>query len=210
MSDDNRLDTKTKILDAAEKLIIQLGPDKASLRKITEEAGVNVAAINYHFGSKNNMVSAIMARILNPISDELREGLEKIVADALPGLPSLEDILRCHLVPLLNFSINHPDYQDMFSLLHSSFDDKNIFKNQIKQITQKTTQYYGECLVRIFPNTPQQRVFKKLAIFKNMATGIMYGDCIMEESLDVLGLDGNRETLMEEMIKFAAAGFRAS
>lgn len=209
MSEDNISDTKTKILDAAERLIMQLGPEKTSLRKITEEAGVNIAAINYHFGSKNNMVSAIIAKLLNPVVEELLHGLERLMAEALPALPPLEAILKCHLVPILNFSIRHPDYEKMFSRLHVSYDDENLFKNQIKQITEKTTRYYGECLIRVLPEIPEKRVLKRLAIFKNMITGIMYGDCIMEESLEVLGLDGDREKLIEEMIMFAAAGFRA-
>lgn len=210
MTEDSLLDTKTKILDAAEKLIIELGQEKASLRKITEEAGVNVAAINYHFGSKNNMISALIARLLNPLVDELLHGLEQIMADASPDLPSLEAILKCHLVPLLQFSIHHPDYENMFTRLIKSYDDENIFKNQMRQITQKTTRYYGDCLVKVLPDLSEHTVLQRLAIFKNMAIGIMYGDCIMEESLDVLGLDGNRERLLEEMIKFAAAGFRVN
>ncbi|MBF0301676.1 MAG: TetR/AcrR family transcriptional regulator [Desulfamplus sp.] len=209
MSEDNPLDTKTKILDAAERLIIQLGPEKASLRKITEEAGVNVAAINYHFGSKNNMLSAIMARLLNPTVDELLHGLERLMADAAPDLPPLEAIIRCHLVPMLDFSFYHPDYESMFSRLHVSYDDENIFRNQIRQITEKTTKYYGECLIKVLPHIPEETVLRRLAVFKNTATGIMYGDRIMEESLAVLALDGNRQVLLEEMVRFAAAGFRA-
>ncbi|MBF0376700.1 MAG: TetR/AcrR family transcriptional regulator [Desulfamplus sp.] len=215
MPDDNQFlennpsDTKIKILDAAEKLIIELGTEKASLRKITEAAGVNIAAINYHFGSKNNMLSALMARFLNPLVEDLLNGLENLMVSSAPALPNLEDIVRSHLLPMLNFSINHPDYEKMFSRLHVSYDDENIFKNQIKRITEKTTKYYGECLVKVLPHIPEKTVLKKLAIFKNMATGIMYGDCIMEETIDVLGLDGNREEFIEDMIKFAAAGFRA-
>ncbi len=202
-------DTKTKILDAAERLIIQLGAEKVSLRKITEEAGVNVASINYHFGSKNNMLSAIMVRFLNPLVEELLYRLKKLMSDSAPQLPSVEDILRCYLVPMLNFSINHPDYEKMFSRLYISYDDENIFKNQIKQITEKTTKYYGECLVKVLNNIPEERTLKRLAIFKNMATGVMYGDCIMEESIEVLGVDGNREELLEEIVRFAAAGFKS-
>lgn len=209
MSEDNTSDTKTKILDAAERLITQFGPEKASLRKITEEAGVNVAAINYHFGSKNNMLSAIMARLLNPTVDELLHGLERLMSDAAPALPPLEAIIRCHLVPMLDFSFYHPDYESMFSRLHVSYDDENIFRNQIRQITERTTKYYAECLIKVLSDVPEETIFKRLAIFKNMATGIMYGDRIMEESLEVLGIDKSREELLEEMVKFAAAGFRA-
>ncbi len=88
-------------------------------------------------------------------------------------------------------------------------DDENIFRNQIRQITERTTKYYAECLIKVLSDVPEETIFKRLAIFKNMATGIMYGDRIMEESLEVLGIDKNREELLEEMVKFAAAGFRA-
>ena len=74
------IDTKTRILEAAEKLIVQYGPEKATLRRITAEAGVNLAAINYHFGSKANLENAILARFLDPIEArriQLLEAAEK-------------------------------------------------------------------------------------------------------------------------------------
>ena len=49
---DNRLsDTRARILDAAERLFMAHGYDGTSMRQITGEAGVNLAAVNYHFGS---------------------------------------------------------------------------------------------------------------------------------------------------------------
>lgn len=209
LSKNPQLDTKNKILDAAEKLIMELGAEKASLRKITEEAGVNIAAINYHFGSKNNLLSAIMARFLNPLMEELLYGLQELMAENAPALPPLKSIIRCHLIPMLNFSIKYPDYERIFSRLHLSYDDENIFKNQIKEITEKTTKYYSRCLIKVLPEIPEKTVLKRFAIFKNMSTAIMYGDCLMDESLDVLGLDPDREELVEEMVKMAATVFRA-
>jgi len=68
-------DTKTRILDAAEALMLQHGADRTSLRMITTEADVNLAAINYHFGSKENLVDEVFARYVRPIIDAQLEGL---------------------------------------------------------------------------------------------------------------------------------------
>ena len=48
------IDTKQKILDAAEQLIAEQGYAATSLRQIIAEAGVNLASIHYHFGSKDD------------------------------------------------------------------------------------------------------------------------------------------------------------
>ncbi len=62
------LDTKTRILNAAEKLFGMNGFDATSLRDITAEAQVNLAAVNYHFQSKDSLIDAIIERRILPIN----------------------------------------------------------------------------------------------------------------------------------------------
>ena len=62
-------DTKTRILDAAEALFVQGGFESMSMRQITSAAGVNLAAANYHFGSKDALIQAVLARQLDPLND---------------------------------------------------------------------------------------------------------------------------------------------
>ncbi|KFZ31581.1 TetR family transcriptional regulator [Pseudidiomarina salinarum] len=59
-----RLTTKEKILNAAEALFAEQGFEQTSLRQITAEAEVNLASVNYHFGSKKALIQAVMARYL--------------------------------------------------------------------------------------------------------------------------------------------------
>jgi len=61
-------DTKTRILDAAEKLFGKNGFDATSLRDITTEADVNLAAVNYHFQSKDSLIDAVIARRIEPLN----------------------------------------------------------------------------------------------------------------------------------------------
>ena len=62
--------TKTKILDTAERLFAQKGFDAVSLRNIVEAAKVNLAAVHYHFGSKQALLHAVVSRRLRPVNDE--------------------------------------------------------------------------------------------------------------------------------------------
>ena len=74
-------DTKDRILDAGERLFAQRGFHTTSLRAVTSEAKVNLAAVNYHFGSKNTLLDAIMERRIKPLNEKrlqmLRQVLEK-------------------------------------------------------------------------------------------------------------------------------------
>lgn len=73
--------TVDKILDAAQSLFSERGFAETSLRMITSKAGVNLAAVNYHFGSKEALIQATFARFLTPFSREFREQLSCYVAD---------------------------------------------------------------------------------------------------------------------------------
>ena len=65
-----KMDTKTRILDTAERLFAQKGFDAVSLRNIIASAKVNLAAVHYHFGSKQALVHAVIGRRLRPINGE--------------------------------------------------------------------------------------------------------------------------------------------
>jgi len=75
-------DTVERILDAAEALFAERGFAETSLRTITSTAGVNLAAVNYHFGSKKELIQAVFARFLTPLCRELDDTLNELMADS--------------------------------------------------------------------------------------------------------------------------------
>src|ERR1700730_18661038 len=88
--------TKTRIMNAADKLFGLNGFDATSLRDITAEAQVNLAAVNYHFQSKESLIDAIIERRIGPINRSRFEML-----DAAGPSPSVEKIVEAFLLPLL-------------------------------------------------------------------------------------------------------------
>ena len=76
------IDTKQKILETAERLFGSQGYDATSLRHIIAEAGVNLAAIHYHFGSKEELLDELILRKIQPVNAERIALLDRIEAEA--------------------------------------------------------------------------------------------------------------------------------
>lgn len=75
-----QLDTVSRILDTAEMLFAEKGFAETSLRTITSKAKVNLAAVNYHFGSKKALIQAVFARYLDPFSERFNEEMDRLEA----------------------------------------------------------------------------------------------------------------------------------
>ncbi|QFT85285.1 putative HTH-type transcriptional regulator YttP [Halomonas sp. THAF12] len=73
-------DTVTRILDTAEVLFAERGFAETSLRNITSKAKVNLAAVNYHFGSKKSLIQAVFARYLDPFTERFHLALDELEA----------------------------------------------------------------------------------------------------------------------------------
>ncbi|PCI62495.1 MAG: TetR family transcriptional regulator [Gammaproteobacteria bacterium] len=95
--------TKNRILDAAEKLFADKGFNGTSLREITSLAEVNLAAVNYHFGSKKELIKAVMSRYMNELSPNLELALTNVCDSS--DKPSLVAVFSAFVEPLL--ALNH-------------------------------------------------------------------------------------------------------
>jgi AcrR family transcriptional regulator len=89
-------DTKTQILHAAEVLFARNGYATTTLREITELAGVNLAAVNYHFGSKERLVVELLDRLVLPITEQRIALLDEAEAGGSPGVT---EVLTAFLLP---------------------------------------------------------------------------------------------------------------
>nr|WP_281362571.1 TetR family transcriptional regulator [Marinifaba aquimaris] len=64
---------------SAQKQFAELGFEASSLRLITKNAGVNLAAVNYHFGSKKMLIQSVMDRSIRQFAPYLKEKLEQLI-----------------------------------------------------------------------------------------------------------------------------------
>ncbi len=97
--------TKARILDAAEALFMEHGFEATSLRHITAAAGVNLAAVNYHFGSKEELFQAVLTRRLDPMNQAARRAARRgSSAQPAPALVPCERILGALFIPALELA----------------------------------------------------------------------------------------------------------
>ncbi|GAB3154502.1 TetR/AcrR family transcriptional regulator [Amycolatopsis sp. NPDC004378] len=93
-------DTRSQLLDAAEHLFAEHGFRGASVRAITERAGANLAAVGYHFGSKAELLAAVVRRVVEPITAAQAAGLDRLLART--PHPPVADLVEAFAGPLFD------------------------------------------------------------------------------------------------------------
>lgn len=98
MNESNVRETKDRILDAAEHLIAHQGVEATSLRQITSAAEVNLAAVNYHFSTKDELVKSVYLRRIRPMNERRLQRLTEIESNEAW---TLDDLLDAFYEPVL-------------------------------------------------------------------------------------------------------------
>ena len=91
---------KRKLLDATERLIVEKGFDLVSVRDITGAVKANVAAVNYHFGSREELMDLVALRVMEPLNEERTKALETAERQRVEKTASVEDIVAAYVRPL--------------------------------------------------------------------------------------------------------------
>lgn len=97
-------DPRERILLAAQEVFLEQGFELATVREITLRAGVNVSAINYYFGSKDELLAAVLDRIMQPYTEARVTALAAAEASAAPAPAALVDIAEALVRPMVELS----------------------------------------------------------------------------------------------------------
>ncbi|UJW73797.1 TetR/AcrR family transcriptional regulator [Rhizobium sp. SL42] len=102
--DERTEDPRDRIIAAAREVFIEQGFDLATVREITLRADVNVAAVNYYFGSKDELISEVLNLMMEPYTHARIAALEACETAARPGTPSLSDVIEALIRPMVQLS----------------------------------------------------------------------------------------------------------
>ncbi len=197
-------DTKTRILDAAEQLFGKLGFDGTSLRAITAEAGVNLAAVNYHFQSKEALIDAVVARRIGPINAKRLEMLD--LAEQERRL-TVEVVVEAFLVPALEAGAEFDRFRPLLGRMYSAPDEfiQRVFRKHLADIAGR----FLEALEKVLPDlSPEDRLWRVHFMVGTMAHVMAWFHVI---PMMTGGLCDPSDTvaLGRRMVAFLAAGMRA-
>lgn len=166
-------DTKGRILDEAEGLFARQGFHGTSLRAITGAAGVNLAAVNYHFGSKEALLEAVFERRLKPLNQERIRRIEAVQTRAQErGEPPLADaLLRAFVEPTLRLYVSYPGATAFIQLVGRgmSGSDELVREAFIRHMGPVFRLLFNALVVAL-PQVPAQHLFWRLQ-FALAATG---------------------------------------
>lgn len=197
--------TKQRILDSAESLFARHGFAGASLRQVTASANVNLAAVNYHFGSKENLINEVFRRRLDALNEDRLKALTAVLA--LPA-HTLEDVLAAFVRPALALSLDPQGGAGFVRVLARAYAEHN------EQLRKFLHDNYGPALkqfvvafARVLPHLDKQELYWRLDIVSGALTYAM-ADFGMIKRRGVSELQ-HRERAGDHLITFAAAGLRA-
>jgi AcrR family transcriptional regulator len=200
-------DTKQRILDSAERLFAQNGFASTSLRNIIADAQVNLAAIHYHFHSKEALLDAVILRRLEPINRRRLEMLDACERAAGDIPPSLETILEAFLAPAFHVALG-PDGGSFAKLMGRIFSEKSLVL-RIKPHMAGMLGRFIHVFQRALPELPPVEVFWRLQFIGGaMAITLLKGrdvDALSDGLCDASDVEGT----LRRLVDFGVAGFRA-
>ena len=207
-------DTKTRILDAAELLFMEHGFEATSLRSLTSAASVNLAAVNYHFGSKEELFQAVLTRRLDPMNQERIDILERLEREAGGKPCAVEKILFAMMIPALKLARDEKrGGKNFLRLLGRAYADPAPFIRQFL-----SGQYagmigrYKEAFGRALPHLSKQELTWRLHFVMGALSYTLAGTDALKLFAQVTSTERDRdndELLLQRLAPFLVAGLKA-
>lgn len=198
--------TKDRILYAAEELFAQQGFASTSLRQVTSRADVNIAAVNYHFGSKENLVNEVFRRRMDDMSRERLAALQQAV-QAHPG--ELEPILAAFVEPALAMAQDRHGGGAFIRVIARAYAESNdslrkFLSDQYGHVLRE----FAKALAGCMPGLGKEALYWRLDFLSGALTYAMADFGLIKRPSGVSEAT-HRQRAAKALIRFAAAGFQA-
>lgn len=204
-------ETQLRILDAAERLFARRGFAAMSLRNVTGEAGVNLAAVHYHFGSKEALIAAVFARRLGPLNDERLRLLAHAQSQTGDDGPSVETILETLILPTAHLARREAGGLSLLAGLLGRVHDETCARvvDSVHEQFATVSHRYLTALGRALPHLAHAELCSRFH-FVVGAVASSLGDRRRLEFLCGGSVDANDiGALATRLVAFLAAGLRA-
>ncbi len=208
--------TRTALLNAAETLFVKSGYDATSLRQITSAAKVNLASINYHFGSKEELVRAVLKRRLEWINRERLRLLDALEKRAAPDPVKPSQLVDAFFGTLLRHASDPEHDANIFMRLleRTMTDPSNFIKTLFAHEYAEVVDRYKTAFIRAMPDVPETEIIWRFHFMLGATSYAIAGINILQGVLPNMPSslpDENvyDELLLPRLMSFLLGGLRA-
>lgn len=198
-------DTKTRILDAAEQLFGRDGFEYTSLRAITTEAQVNLAAVNYHFQSKDALIDAVLERRIGPVTQRRLEMLDAAEAD--PAGLTLEKVIEAFAAPVVEAAMSQPGLAPLMGRIMATPGAflERVFLRYMEAVKSR----FLPALLRCGVQLPPEELFWRLHFMVGSLAHVLVFAPVMPAMSNGLCQANDARRIVSRLVAFCAAGMRA-
>jgi AcrR family transcriptional regulator len=193
------MDTPDKILRAAEELFAEHGFAATSLRQIIARAQVNLAAIHYHFGSKESLLDALVHRKAESVNRERLARLELLEQQSVSKPPTVEQILEAFFAPTADAAEANPLFVRVMGRIHT----EGLMPSIVQKHFLPTAQRFLATLRRAVPHLSDADFHWRVHFMMGAMAHTMCGTPLMPAVPD------SYHERMRKLVTFVSAGFLA-
>jgi AcrR family transcriptional regulator len=198
---------KRKLFDAATQLLAEHGFDAVSVRDVTRLTGANIAAVNYHFGSRDGLLALVMMRHLVPLSEERLARLDALERKWAGKSVPLEEIVDAFVRPLLT-QVRKSELSDLLHyrllgrILAQGMED---LPDGVRDLVVRVSDRFKRTLAKALPKLGADDLAWRMHF---MSGGVVHF-LIHSEKGALPGLPATgMEAVIGKFIRFAVAGLR--
>ena len=208
-SDSNRT-VRNRLLEAAAESFAEKGFDGTSIRDITAKANCNVAAVNYHFGGKENLYSEVFRRHMIAMRDTRITSIEKVMSQT-DHEPTLEELLRAFATAFIEPLIDQSSGRRFMKLMVREMSDPHLPRKMfIEELAGPTLSALGKGMARVCPGLEQEKILLSIISIVGQLVHAIHLNEIVDRG-DLVGAPTpSLVEMVDHIVEFSAAGIRAT
>lgn len=201
----NHFNTKERILHAAEDLFAQHGFAGTSLRQVTSRADVNIAAVNYHFGSKENLVHEVFKHRMDDMSEKRLSALAMTLAKD-PN--DLEGILLAFIQPALALTLDRHGASFVRVLARAYAEKNDGLRNFLSENYGQVLREFAKAIANCLPQLSKEELYWRMDFTAGALTYAMADFGLIKRQAGV-SEKAHCEKAAQHLISYAKAGLSA-
>lgn len=202
--------SKRKLLDAAEQLFAEKGFEAVSVRDITQMAKTNVAAVNYHFGSREELLTLVMMRYMQPVTEERLARLDAAERKWSGKSVPLEEIVDAMVRPFVS-QVKKSELSErvFYKLIGRVFAQQGDglpppIEDQIRRVVERFTKAAAKTL----PGVSTEDLVWRLHFVAGAMIHMLTHQDVLQRITDGASGSPTMEATLSRFVRFAVTGLR--